>query len=227
MPGKLNGQKVAARPKLVAILGQGDTSQASAQILWVLKYAKFDKHIEAAAISMGWKQDDANVLERLEVIREKYDHEDTRTARRWSELGFVKMAELLGADRQDMQPMIRAFADEVEDGIRFRFVVDTVDGSAESRPRIMIDRQELTDFNWVEVEPNKELDSARAFSTMFTRPHGDVDVLFFFPDFNRVRIITSIDAPSYRGGSFTMWSGVSLNLKTRTRTALRLDHPDV
>lgn len=226
MPGKLNGQKIAARPKLVEILAQGDASEASSHILWVLKYAKLDKHIEAAAISMGWKQDDANVLERLEVIREKYDHEDTRTARRWSELGFVKMAEMLGAHRQDTQPMIRAFADEVSDGIRFRFTVDTFDDSAESRPRIMIDRQELMKFNWVEVEPNQELGSARSFSTMFTTPPDDTEVLFYFPDFNRVRIISSFDAPSYRVGSFTQWTGVSMHLKTRTRTALRLDRPD-
>lgn len=94
--GQLSITKLAESPLLVDICGEGDLIEAFMVFRRELeRFTHGDKYEAAAALSITSPAE--TVLDRLTMSAERFDYQDQRTIRRWSDKGLQRIAESLVA----------------------------------------------------------------------------------------------------------------------------------
>lgn len=106
LPGRLDAAKLTNARMLIKGFGGDDPDVALERLLNLVNENRGDREIQAAMASFGWGVDGETVLERLEQIASSY-FVDTRTVRRWTDAGILRLSLLVLGRSPWVQPRIQ------------------------------------------------------------------------------------------------------------------------
>lgn len=143
-PGDFSKERVAADDVLRDWIGEGDVDQAWNVLAQMVDQSKNDPEGEAFAffVTCGWEMSGDTLDVRLKRYAAKY-HVDERTARRRSDRGALKVAQMLRDNLVYARPLAQFFVFQDGPLVRGWVTVHVEEDSDWRRPRIYVNGERL------------------------------------------------------------------------------------